>query len=133
DEPTNHLDLEALDWLEGFLAGFSGALLVVSHDRAFIDAVAEDVLELDGDSHRLRRFTGGYSAYAATREREREAAGEAFRRQQEREARIEADIRQVKQRAARFDHMSANDHWHRIGKKVARLAKVRERKLEKLL
>ncbi|MHB8575257.1 MAG: ATP-binding cassette domain-containing protein, partial [Dehalococcoidia bacterium] len=110
DEPTNHLDLEALAWLEEYLRAFSGALLLVSHDRAFIDAVAESVLELDGETHQLRRFAGGYSAYAEQRERERESALDSFRRQQEQVQRIEADIRSVKQRASKFDTASQNDH-----------------------
>lgn len=133
DEPTNHLDLDSLAWIERFLAGFDGAVLLVSHDRVLIDSVADAVVELGGESHEARRFAGGYSAYQAQVEQERESAAEAYHRQQEQIERIETDIRRVKQRATRFDTLSANDHWRRIGKKVARTAKVRERRLEKLL
>ena len=133
DEPTNHLDLDALAWLEDFLVRYKGALLFASHDRALIDSVAAAVIEIDPETHRARRFSGGYTAYTETKERERTSQAEAYRRQQEETDRIEEDIRRVKQRAARFDSASQNDHWRRIGKKVARTAKVRERRLEKKL
>ncbi len=133
DEPSNHLDLAALAWLERFLVGFKGAVLITSHDRTLIDAVAEAVIELDPETHRARRFAGGYSEYQEEREREHQSRLDAYRRQQEQVQRVEEDIRRVKQHAARFDTTSANDHWRRIGKKVARSAKVRERKLERLL
>jgi ATP-binding cassette subfamily F protein 3 len=133
DEPTNHLDIKSLDWIEGFLSAFAGAVLLVSHDRALIDAVAGAVLELDPLTHTIRRFVGGYSQYQAQVEQERRGHAEAYQRQQEQIQQIEADIRRIKQRATRFDTLSANDHWRRIGKKVARTAKVRERKLERVL
>ena len=61
DEPTNHLDFEAIEWLEGLLTGFQGALLFVTHDRAFLDAVANRIVELDRGS--LRAYTGNFAAY----------------------------------------------------------------------
>ncbi|MGI8552882.1 MAG: ribosomal protection-like ABC-F family protein [Dehalococcoidia bacterium] len=133
DEPSNHLDLDALAWLEQFLSALPGALLLVSHDRALIDAVVEAVIELDPITHRARRFAGGYSAYQAELARERESQEEAYQRQREQIERVEEDIRRTKQHAMRFDTTSQNDHWRRIGKKIARTAKVRERRLERLL
>lgn len=133
DEPSNHLDLDALLWLEHFLSSYSGALLLVSHDRTLIDAVVDSVIALDPVSHGARRYAGGYSAYQAEQEREYQQLTDAYRRQQERIDRVEADLRRVKQRALRFDATSQSDYHRRIGKKVARTAKVRERKLEKLL
>ena len=131
DEPTNHLDAAALRWLERFLRDFSGALLLISHDRALIDAVADGVLALDGG--KLTQYAGGYTAYRAAVELEAKKQAETFKRQQAESARIEADVRRVKERAAKFDNLSTNDYHRRIGKKVARLAKVRERRLEKQL
>ncbi len=61
DEPTNHLDLDSIAWLENLLTGFRGALVVVSHDRAFLDAVVTRILELDRG--RLRSFPGNFAAY----------------------------------------------------------------------
>ncbi len=66
DEPTNHLDIAALEWLEATLVRRSGALLVASHDRAFLDNVVERVWELRG--RRLEMFKGAYSAYLLQRE-----------------------------------------------------------------
>jgi ATPase subunit of ABC transporter with duplicated ATPase domains len=74
DEPTNHLDTDGLVWLEGFLAGFDGALLVVSHDRRFLDAAVTRIVELDGGE--LTGYAGGYSDYRA--EKARRAARQAL-------------------------------------------------------
>ncbi|MDQ6964071.1 MAG: ATP-binding cassette domain-containing protein, partial [Mariprofundales bacterium] len=61
DEPTNHLDVATIEWLESFVAAFTGAIVVVTHDRYFLDAVAESIVELDRG--RLRRFDCGYADY----------------------------------------------------------------------
>src|SRR3712207_6975628 len=61
DEPTNHLDLRAIEWLENFVKGAKSAVLVVSHDRYFLDAVAGSILELEDG--RLTRYVGNYSKY----------------------------------------------------------------------
>ncbi|HEU5367992.1 MAG TPA: ATP-binding cassette domain-containing protein, partial [Ktedonobacterales bacterium] len=58
DEPTNHLDVAALEWLEGYLAGYSGALLVVSHDRQFLNRVVNRIFEIDERSHHLKKYEG---------------------------------------------------------------------------
>ncbi len=63
DEPTNHLDLGAIEWLENFVKGAKSAVLVVSHDRYFLDAVSGSILELEGG--RISRYPGNYTAYAA--------------------------------------------------------------------
>ena len=66
DEPTNHLDLESVKWLEQFLSGYDGAVLLVSHDRAFMDACVSHVAALE--NRRLTTYTGNYSAYLRQRE-----------------------------------------------------------------
>lgn len=66
DEPTNHLDLESVTWLEGFLSSYDGAVLIVSHDRAFMDACVSHVAALE--NRRLTTYTGNYSAYLRQRE-----------------------------------------------------------------
>jgi ATP-binding cassette subfamily F protein uup len=70
DEPTNHLDVEAIEWLQELLVAWRGALIVVSHDRAFIDAVATRIVELDRGI--LRSYLGRFSTYEATKARELE-------------------------------------------------------------
>ncbi len=89
DEPTNHLDLEALAWLEAHLAASPAALLVVSHDRVFLDRVVRKVVDLVRG--RLRVTTGGYTAWLAARRREREEVARRDRqlaREEERLARF---------------------------------------------
>ena len=78
DEPTNHLDLDAIEWLQGLLCEWRGGLLVVSHDRAFIDAVATRIVELDRGQ--LRSYPGNFSAFEAAQVRELEAEGLASAR-----------------------------------------------------
>jgi ATPase subunit of ABC transporter with duplicated ATPase domains len=72
DEPTNDLDFAGLDRLERFVAGFDGAIVVVSHDRAFLDRTVTKIVELDEWTHGLAEFAGGWSEYEAERARRRE-------------------------------------------------------------
>ena len=73
DEPTNHLDIDAIEWLQDLLNDWRGALVLVSHDRAFIDAVATRIVELDRG--RLRSHPGNFAAFQAAKERELDAEG----------------------------------------------------------
>jgi ATP-binding cassette subfamily F protein 3 len=82
DEPTNHLDLEAMEWLEGFLASQESAFVVVSHDRYFLNLLVRGVAELEDG--RLTQFSGNYDDYIAAKE-ERERALEKAAKQQARE------------------------------------------------
>jgi ATP-binding cassette subfamily F protein uup len=81
DEPTNHLDVEAVDWLARHLAARRGSLLVVTHDRWFLDAVCTATWEVAGET--VHQYDGGYAAYVLARaERERQAAARDERRRQ---------------------------------------------------
>jgi ATP-binding cassette subfamily F protein uup len=71
DEPTNHLDLDAIEWLQQLLVDFRGGLVLISHDRAFIDAVATRIVELDRGQ--LRSYPGNFAAFEAAKQRELEA------------------------------------------------------------
>ena len=77
DEPSNHLDLESLIWLENFLKGYEGALLMTSHDREFMNRVVNKIIEIDGGS--LTSYSGDYEFYAQQRAHERKAAAGAVR------------------------------------------------------
>ena len=91
DEPTNHLDLAGIEWLEDYLKTWKGAVLVVAHDRAFLDSVVERVWELEWG--RLERYRGNYSAYVVQKA-ERVALQQAeYERQQQSIARTEEFIR----------------------------------------
>ena len=135
DEPTNHLDIEALEWLEGFLAGFPGAVLIVSHDREFLDRTVSRVLFLDGGTGTVRSYAGGYSDFAGARAQERAAQRAAWQDQQEYIRQVESDIRRVKGMAQSIQGgpKRGRDFYGRVSAKVARLARARERKLERYL
>ena len=80
DEPTNYLDLDTLDWLEGFLKNYSGAILVVSHDQYFLDHLATQIFELQFG--KLTPFKGNYSAYVMQREQRDKDQEAAYEKQQ---------------------------------------------------
>ncbi len=94
DEPTNYLDLEARDWLEEFLRTFPGGVLVVSHDRYFLDQVTKETAELFQGS--LKIYKGNYSAYEARRKLELEQLEASWKQQQEEIAKIEDFIRRFR-------------------------------------
>jgi len=99
DEPTNHLDLDAIVWLEGWLAGYRGTLLLVSHDREFLDATATTIVSFE--ARRLRRYTGNYAAFEAQRSA-RLANEQALHARQQREvARLEAFIDRFRAKATK--------------------------------
>jgi len=70
DEPTNHLDLDSIDWLAGLLNSFAGALVLITHDRAFLDAVSTRIIELDRGQ--LRSYPGNFAAFESAKQRELE-------------------------------------------------------------
>lgn len=80
DEPTNHLDLESVQWLESYLTNYDGAVLIVSHDRYFLDRIVTKVVELELGVSRV--YNGNYTWYAAKREEERVNAMKAYFNQQ---------------------------------------------------
>jgi ATP-binding cassette subfamily F protein 3 len=135
DEPTNHLDVDALVWLEAFLASYPRAVLLVSHDRAFLDATVSRVLYLDPESRTLRAYTGGYTAFAAARAHERELQEATWRRQQEYVERVQRDISRHKSIARSIETSTTPNQpgVRRLARKKAALARSRERKLERYL
>lgn len=94
DEPTNHLDIRMMEWLEGYLRDFKGGVLVVSHDRAFLDHVATRILEMEGEH--IRSFTGNYTKYLAQKEILAKTEKAAYDAQQNFIAEQEAYIRRFK-------------------------------------
>ena len=94
DEPTNHLDIVMSEWLENYLREFRGGVLVISHDRAFLDNVVEEILEMEGGT--LHRFKGNYSRYLEQKEIQVLTQTRAYEAQQEYIARQEAYIRRFK-------------------------------------
>jgi ATP-binding cassette subfamily F protein 3 len=135
DEPTNHLDIAMLEWLEDWLSWFAGAILVVSHDRAFLDNIASRILDLDPEKHTLREYSGNYSAYLEQFLAERERQLEVYQDQVYEIRRMRQDIARTKQQSLRVEMTttSRNPGPRRYAKKVARKALSREKKLERYL
>ena len=81
DEPTNHLDMPMLEWLEGYLKSYKGGIVIISHDRYFLDQVATEVVELA--HHKIHTYKGNYSQFLKQREQQRLAHQRAYDKQQE--------------------------------------------------
>jgi len=91
DEPTNHLDLSSLAWLEQFLRGFAGAVVVISHDRVFLDNVVNRIIEIkDGKVH---FYSGNYTFYVEERERRYQTQAEMYKQQQRKISQLETAIK----------------------------------------
>ncbi len=146
DEPTNHLDIAMLEWLEGWLAASPCAMLIVSHDRTFLDHNVTGVLEMDPKREAsLHAYSGNYSAYLAQRQAEIEKQWGAFRDQQQEIQRLQADIARTKEQARYTERQASSiriggpdmkrkgfkSYQQGIAKKVAAKAKARETRLER--
>ena len=94
DEPTNHLDMGMLEWLEEYLRSYKGGILMVSHDRYFLDAVATGIVDLE-NCH-IRSFRGGYTRYQQTKAQQDAAYEKAYEKQQEHIKETEEYIRRYK-------------------------------------
>ena len=99
DEPTNHLDLEARNWLESFLIEYPFAVILVAHDRYFLDVTVTRIAEVAGG--KLTDYQAPYSRYLAAREERRAQAAAAYRAQQEEIARVEAFISRFRYQASK--------------------------------
>ena len=99
DEPTNHLDLDALVWLEAWLQRYEGTLLIISHDREFLDAITRVTLHLD--EAKLTRYGGNYTAFEAMRAERMEQQQAAFEKQQDRIAHLQKFIDRFKAKATK--------------------------------
>ena len=99
DEPTNHLDLDALVWLEAWLKKFEGTMLVISHDREFLDAVTDVTLHID--AAKLVRYGGNYSKFEDMRAEQMELQQNAYAKQQEKIAHLQKFISRFKAKASK--------------------------------
>lgn len=115
DEPTNHLDIGTLKWLEQYLKGYRGTIVVVSHDRYFLNETVTRIFEID--RHRLSIYEGNYAFYARERKVRRETELRTYEKQQKEIARQEDMIRRFKQRGT---------------EKLAKRAASREKQLERM-
>lgn len=95
DEPTNHLDISAVEWLEDFLASFSGAFIVISHDRYFLDKITNKTIELE--NKKLHSYKGNYSEFLVKKEAEQKAIAEKYENDLKEIERLESIVAQQRQ------------------------------------
>lgn len=123
DEPTNHLDMEAVEWLEGFLSSYGGAVFVITHDRHFIDSVANRVIELDGGH--ITEYRGNYSDYVIQKE-------EFLKTQTSVIENLEAELaHQLDVKQTMLSHRNISG-YHQREKMADKLADILERERAKL-
>jgi ATP-binding cassette subfamily F protein 3 len=99
DEPTNHLDLDAIIWLEDWLKRYAGTLLIISHDRDFLDEVVNVVVHID--ERKLKRYSGNYSSFERQRAAQMILAAGALEKQQRKRAHLESFVNRFKAQASK--------------------------------
>ena len=133
DEPTNHLDITALEWLENWLADFDGGVVIISHDRTFLDKTVNCILAIDDHTQTARLYAGTYRDYVTQVQSERDKHWAEWRDQQVEIARLQYDINRTMARAVRKENATNNDVQRRYAKKVAKRAKAKETRLNRYL
>jgi len=147
DEPTNHLDISMLEWLEKWLRGLSSGVLIVSHDRTFLDNTVTRILEMDILQKRVKEYAGNYSDYLSAHQNEQEKQIAEYNDQRLRIRQMKQDIAAAKNQAAYTERQAssvriggremkikgAKDYHRAMAKKVAKKAKAREKRLEHYL
>lgn len=133
DEPTNHLDIQALEWLEEYLDGFQGAVIIVSHDRALLDRTVDTILDLDPLARTLIEYPGNYTEYVVAKERAWERQWAAYQDQQKFIARLRGTIAARKDYARSIELSTIDFGPRKIAMGIAHKAVIQQRRLERLL
>ena len=140
DEPTNHLDAGALVWLEQYLRGLRAGVIVVSHDRAFLDSTVTAILELDEHLRDVRAFPGSYSDYLVAKEAERTRWEEAYEREQGEIHALQGAVRSDARRVGHTNRVPPdNDKFAKaffggnVQRAISRNVRAAEQKLKRLL
>jgi ATP-binding cassette subfamily F protein 3 len=133
DEPTNHLDVAMLEWLENWLNKFDGAVLLVSHDRTFLDRTVNRVLDLDPQTHTIKAYAGTYSDYLDQYQMEMERQEAAYRDQVYEIRRVKQDVARLREQARQVERGTIDSSQRRYAKKVAKKASSRQKKLSRYI
>ncbi|MFJ9499032.1 ribosomal protection-like ABC-F family protein [Brevibacillus centrosporus] len=130
DEPTNHLDVESMEWLEDFLKDYQGTVLIISHDRYFLDAVVTSVYHVDGGE--AEYYIGNYSAFVKEREERLLRQFAAYQEQQKQIKKMKETIKRLKEWGNRSN--PPNEAFHRraksMEKALARIERIDRPKME---
>ena len=140
DEPTNHLDLDMLIWLEDWLATYLGAVMIVSHDRTFLDRTATAILEINPQTHRGQVYPGGYTVFLEAKLAEQARYQQAYQDQQEEIARLNLVARMMRSQSvfrkgskADTGDKFARGFFKNRAKEHIKRAKGIEKRVERLL
>ncbi len=109
DEPTNHLDFASLEWLESYLSNYKGAILLVSHDRQFLNRTVNQIFEIDEHTHHLKKYDGNYDAFVMAKAAERAVWEEDYERQQEEIKELRKRVRETARNVAHHRPATDND------------------------
>ena len=138
DEPTSHLDFAALEWLEDYLSAYRGALLIVSHDRHFLNHTVNVIVEIDEHTHAARQFVGDYDNYVRVKTLERLRWRQDYERQQDEIKALRQEIKVDARRNSNYRAHTDNDKFVRNGKiathdnTVAKKVRAAEEKLRRI-
>jgi ATP-binding cassette, subfamily F, member 3 len=122
DEPTNHLDMESIEWLEGFLKSYKGIVLIVSHDRYFLDNVVNKIVEIE-DMESIS-YKGNYSAFISQKEENMRVQYEHFREQQKKVNNMEKQVTSLRDWAMRADNNKFFRRAASIQKKLDKMDRI---------
>ena len=132
DEPTNDLDFDGLDRLERFLGGYPGGIVVVSHDRELLDRTVTRIVEIEPDTHRVREWDGGWSAFASAREAARRSALAEYEGAVERRAQV-AQLLATRRSEARGTGASLGRRTGGADRRATHALQTKVRQAERLL
>ena len=122
DEPTNHLDMESLEWLEDYLTHFKGTVLVISHDRYFLDVVVERIIELENG--RPEFYTGNYSYFVQEKELRYQQRLMQYNREQAKVKQLEFQIERLKAWGSVYDNPALHKKAAAMEKRIERIAQT---------
>src|SRR6266699_6876525 len=138
DEPTNHLDVASLEWLESYLAHYKGGILLVSHDRQFLNRAVNVIFEIDEHSHHLKKYEGNYDAYVQAKAAERAKWEEDYERQQEEIKELRKRMRETARNVAHNrppkdnDKMAYDFFGGRVQNTISRNVRAAEEQLRRI-
>lgn len=130
DEPTNHLDYESIEWLKNFINSFNGAVLMVTHDRYFLDKTVSKIFELE-DKH-ITEYSGGYTFYANKKKAALDKARLEYGIYVKEKRKLEAAARKHMERANKYNNMSKDDFQRHKAAKIAKRSKAIISRLENM-
>lgn len=122
DEPTNHLDMEAIEWLEGYLKSYKGIVIIVSHDRYFLDNVVNKIVEIE-DMESIS-YKGNYSSFVSQKEENMRIQYEHFREQQKKVNNMENQVKSLRDWAMRADNNKFFRRAASIQKKLDKMERI---------